>query len=552
MKIRRGRLAAATLCLVVSGGCASSQPGATTIAAPRSANEVHQNDRHVDGKTVSEGAEAVAKTAPPPSTADGRAGSEAAEAVAKAAPSPAPGNPSASDADARLGAAFDARFAAADGTAIWAVRLERLDSHAVLASRNEDRLVLPASNMKIVTLAAAATRLGWDYRFRTLVHATGSRDGHVLHGDLVVIGGADPTIGRGDDPLATFRDWAKQLRAQGLRRVDGDLVGDPSRFGEDWLGDSWSWDDLPAAYAAPYSGLIFNENVVRLRIGPGTREGAPLTITATPVAYGLHLDPQGTTAAAGQSSTVRVTRELGSSVIHVSGGMSAGAAPVDRLVSVSDPARYFLGAFRAALAEEGIEIRGTTRVAARSDLATATPAILHESAPLSTVAQRFMKVSQNLYGEVLLRVLSATAVQDASPAGARSVLQDSMATMGVPTGSVQGLDGSGLSRRDFVTARAITTLLQAMAQPPHRDAFRAALPVAGTDGTIASRFKQSPCAGRLFAKTGTLSHARALSGYITSASGNEFVFSVIANNFLAPNREIDSIVEDALGLVCAS
>ena len=456
------------------------------------------------------------------------------------------------DADARLGAAFDARFAAADGTAIWAVRLERLDSNAVLASRNEDRLVLPASNMKIVTLAAAATRLGWDYRFRTLVHATGSRDGHVLHGDLVVVGGADPTIGRGEEPLATFREWAQQLRAQGLRRVDGDLVGDPSRFGEEWLGDSWSWEDLPAGYAAPYSGLIFNENVVRLRIAPGTGEGAPLAVTATPVAYGLHLNPQGTTARTGQPSTVSVTRDLGSSVIDITGVMPAGAAPVDRVVSVSDPARYFLGAFRAALAEAGIEVRGSTRVASRPDVASATPLLVHESAPLSEVAQRFMKVSQNLYGEVLLRVLSASTARDASPAGTRSVLQDSLATMGVPTGSVQGLDGSGLSRRDFVTARAITTLLQVMARPPHRDAFRAALPVAGADGTIASRFKESPCAGRLFAKTGTLSHARALSGYITSASGNEFVFSVIANNFLAPNREIDAIVEGALGLVCAS
>jgi D-alanyl-D-alanine carboxypeptidase/D-alanyl-D-alanine-endopeptidase (penicillin-binding protein 4) len=163
-----------------------------------------------------------------------------------------------------------------------------------------------------------------------------------------------------------------------------------------------------------------------------------------------------------------------------------------------------------------------------------------------------MKVSQNLYGEVLLRVMSSAAAGAASPAAARTALQEAMTTMGVPTGSVQGLDGSGLSRRDFVTARAITTLLQVMARPPHRDAFRAALPVAGADGTIASRFKESSCAGRLFAKTGTLAHARALSGYITSASGDQFVFSVIANNFLAPTREIDAIVEGALGLVCAS
>ena len=512
MIVRRGRLAAAALCLSL-GGCASSQPPSPTAA---------------------------------PSDESGRAASPS-PALANSATSTAPG-----DADARLGAAFSARFAAADATALWAVRLERLGSRAALASHNEDRLVLPASNMKIVTLAAAATRLGWDYRFRTHLYGAGVRDRHVLHGDLVVVGGADPTIGRGEDPLATFRGWAQQLRAQGLRRVDGDLVGDAARYGEEWLGDSWSWEDLPAGYSAPYSGLTFNENVVRLRITPGPLEGAPLVVTATPVAWGLHLNPQGTTARAGQPATLSVSRGLGSSVIDITGAMPAGAAPVDRVVSVSDPARYFLGALRAALAEAGIEVRGNTRVAARPDVSSATPLLVHESAPLSEVAQRFMKASQNLYGEVLLRVLSASAARESSPAGARSVLQDSIAAMGVPTGSVQGLDGSGLSRRDFVTARAITTLLQVMARPPHRAPFKASLPVAAADGTIAGRFKQSPCAGRLFAKTGTLSHARALSGYITSASGNEFVFSVIANNFLAPSRDIDAVVEGALALVCAS
>ena len=406
--------------------------------------------------------------------------------------------------------------------------------------------------MKIVTLAAAAMRLGWDYRFTTRLYATGTRDAHVVRGDLVVVGGADPTIGRGDDALATFRAWARQLRAQGVRRIDGDLVGDPSRFGEEWLGDSWSWDDLPAGYAAPYSGLIFNENVVRLRVAPGTIAGAPVVVTAVPVAYGLHLNPAARTATAGQPSTLRVTRDLGSSVIDITGTMPIGTANVERVVSVSDPARYFLGALRATLAEEGIDVRGQTRVAPRPDVDALTPLLVHESAPLSDVAQRFMKVSQNLYGEVLLRVLSAATPQGASPAGARSVLQETLASLGVPVDSVQGLDGSGLSRRDFVTARAITTLLHAMAAPPHRDAFRATLPIAGTDGTIGTRFKGSPCAGRLLAKTGTLAHARALSGYVTSASGTEYVFSVIANNYLVPNREIDAVVEDALALVCAS
>jgi D-alanyl-D-alanine carboxypeptidase/D-alanyl-D-alanine-endopeptidase (penicillin-binding protein 4) len=453
--------------------------------------------------------------------------------------------------DAALGAAFDARFAATDDRVLWAVRLELADTRVVLATRNADRLVIPASNMKIVTLVAAASRLGWDYRFRTRLHATGPTDGHVLRGDLVVVGSADPTIGRGDDPLATFREWARALRAKGISRIEGDLVGDPTRLGEEWLGDSWSWDDLAFGYAAPYSGLTFHENVVRVRITPAAATGKAARATLWPSATGLALqaDVQTTGVAA---PAVQVSRALGSPTIEVTGAVPQGGTRVERLVAVPDPARYFLGALRTAFAEEGVEIRGGTRVATRRDVDGTTPLVVHESAPLSDVAVRFMKVSQNLYGEILLRALAADAPGGPTPAAARAEVQQVLAALGIAPGTVQELDGSGLSRRDFVTARAITTLLHAMRQPPHKDVFRATLPIAGTDGTIGSRFTGSPCAGRLLAKTGTLAHARALSGYITSASGVEYVFSVIANNFLLPNRDVDAVVEDALALVCAS
>jgi len=431
------------------------------------------------------------------------------------------------------------------------MRLERAGTRAVLASRNADRLVVPASNMKIATLAAAALRLGWDYRFTTTLHLRGDRRDHVLDGDLVVIGGADPTIGRGPDPLATFREWARTLRATGLRRIDGALVGDPTKFGDAWLGDSWSWDDLTFGYAAPYSGLTFTENVVRVRITPGAASGEPAAVTLSPMASGLELNASVTTSAKGTPAAFTVNRSLIAPVLDVTGSVPSGNAVVERTVAVAEPARYFLGALRAVLAEEGIEIRGATQVMSVDVAQLPSPSVVHRSAPLADVAQRFMKVSQNLYGEVLLRVLTTTEGHT-TPADARTALHDTLATLGVTTAEVQGMDGSGLSRRDFLTARAVATLLQAMAQPPHRDAFRATLPIAGQDGTIGTRFRTSPCRGRLFAKTGTLAHARALSGYITSTSGEEYVFSVIANNFLAPARDIDGIVDDALSLVCAS
>ncbi len=468
------------------------------------------------------------------------------------APASASGAADAS-APSALATDVDRRFAAATATALWSVRIERADTGAVLVDRNAGRLLIPASNMKIVTLAAAATRLGWDFRFQTRLHATGARHGHALRGDLVVVGGADPTIGRGPDPLATFRDWARQLRAQGIQRIDGDLIGDPTRFGEDWLGGAWSWDDLPYGYAAKYSGLIFDENVVRLRVQPGPAPGQPARIALSPDVFEFHVRARVETSPAGEAPTLAVHRDGQSPVVEVTGSIPHGGPPVERTLAVDDPARFFLGVLRQTLAGEGIEVRGRTRVERTDDTALGAPLIVHASPPLPEVARRLMKVSQNLYGEVLLRALTADAAAGAAPAAdARRALQDAIGAIGVPTGSVQGLDGSGLSRRDFVTAEALITLLRHMDVEPHREPFRATLPVAGRDGTLARRFTGNPCEGRLIAKTGTLAHARALSGYITSASGTPYVFAVIANNFIVPAREIDAIVEDALGVLCAS
>ncbi len=497
-----GRLVATALALALVGGCAARQSGPSSV------------DAH--------------GTAAGPAAASGLA------------------------ADAAVAEAVDRRMTAVEALALWSVRIERADTGAVIASRNAERLMLPASNMKIVTLAAAATRLGWDYRFRTRVHATGRRDGHVLHGDLVVVGGADPTIGHGPDPRAVFRDWARQLRAQRIQRIEGDLVGDPSRFGEEWLGGGWSWDDLGFGYAAPYSGLIFTENVTRVRVTPAASEGGAATVTLGPPGTGLALRADVTTSAAGATTAVRVHRTLEQPIIEITGSVAAGDSPVERTVAVPDPPRYFLGVLRTVLASEGIEVRGRTRVATTLDAALGPPVLTHESAPLSVVAQRFMKVSQNLYGEVLLRAVAARAGGPASPTSVRTALQESLDGLGVARGAVSALDGSGLSRRDFVTSQALITLLRAMDAPPHREPFRATMPIAGRDGTLATRFEGNACAGRLLGKTGTLANTRALSGYITSASGTPYVFSVMANNFVVATREIDTIVEDVLGLVCAS
>jgi len=165
--------------------------------------------------------------------------------------------------------------------AIWAVEVKSLDTGRVWYARNPRTLVMPASNMKIVTLAAAAETLGWDHRFKTTLETIGTIEDGVLRGDLVIRGGGDPTINkRNERATAVFDEWAAALKAAGITRIVGNVVGDATAFHAIGLGQGWSWDYLDAGYAAPASALELNENIATLSITPGAKQGddAPLQL----------------------------------------------------------------------------------------------------------------------------------------------------------------------------------------------------------------------------------------------------------------------------------
>lgn len=471
--------------------------------------------------------------APPPST--------------PTAASAASGTATAGTPAARLAAVFDA---APDRLTTWSILFTWADTGEVLYARDPDRRLLPASNMKLVTLATAAQRLGWAYRFPTTIWSAAPVDGSV-GGDLYVRGSGDPTIGWPTDAASlAMREWARALRAQGVTRIEGDLVGDPDAYGADRFGDSWSWDDLTFGYAAPYAGLTFHENTVAVVVEPAPTAGQPARVRIEPAGSGLRIVPDVRTTEAVSPARLSVDRPLGDAVLHIRGEVPPGAARLVRYVAVPDAARFFLDAFRRALAVEGIDVRGTTRVAtlpAEPD-ATAGVRLVHRSAPLADIAVRFMKVSQNLYGEALLHAVAPQP--DATLATRRAAVTDALKSLGVATDDLLVTDGSGLSRRNFVSARTLVALLRALDAPAHRTAFRRTLPIAGVDGTLERRLRGTPCEGRVRAKTGTLSHARALSGYLATASGRDVIFSVLANNHLRPTSDVDAVVDEALVSLC--
>jgi D-alanyl-D-alanine carboxypeptidase/D-alanyl-D-alanine-endopeptidase (penicillin-binding protein 4) len=444
----------------------------------------------------------------------------------------------------------------------WGVLVKSLKTGDTLYSRNAQKLMMPASNMKIVTLAAAAERLGWDYTYETQILGTGAiRDG-ALDGDLQVVGSGDPSLVVADGTSTrVFDDWAARLKALGVHAINGRIIGDDNTFDDEELGFGWSWDDLPDDYAAGVSALQFNENAARVTVGPGIAAGESASVDISPAGTGLVINNLVKTGAADTQATIAARRLPGSSQLELRGSVPAGATPVTRVVSVDNPTRFAVNALRDALIARGIDVRGPavdiddlTDPPKRDDGVTL---VTYRSPPLSVLAVRLMKVSQNLYAETLLKTLGVRHVSDvsdtclapcgASAAGGRTNVQTTLQAWGVPVEAIIQRDGSGLSRYDYVTPDALVTILTHVDRDERlRGPFEASLPLAGRDGTLANRMKGTAAEGNARAKTGSMSNVRALSGYVTSGDGEALAFSILANNFETTadivNRATDAIV----------
>lgn len=436
--------------------------------------------------------------------------------------------------------------------AVLAARVESLRDGRLLYAQNDAKLMLPASNMKLITLAVAADRLGWDFRFETRLEATGPIADGVLHGDLVATGGGDPSIGSHDSgPAPEFVHWADQLRNAGVQRVEGRVIGDDGAFDDAGLGPGWSWDDLGAGYAAPSGALSYNENAAILRITPGRSPGDPVAIEIAPPGHGLNVVNELRTGPADSPAAVTLERIPGRAVLVARGTTPAGAPAIARNAAVDDPTRFFVEALRLALAERGIHVAGGSWDAddlpappASSDRRLIARA---ESLPLSGLAGYFMKESQNFYAETFLKALGRAAAGVGTTESGRRVVTDMLISWGVPADAFVVVDGSGLSRYNYLSAATVVTVLRRMwADDRLRGPFAASLPVAGHDGTLESRMRGTALDARVQAKTGTLSNVRALSGYLEAKSGRRLVFSIIANHFTAPTAQIDAVVERAL------
>ncbi len=450
-------------------------------------------------------------------------------------------------------------------SASWGALVVDLETGERLYESNAYGRFIPASNMKLFTTASALDALGPRYRYATQLYADGAIQNGTLLGSLVVRGAGDPTFGsRADagDMTRAFRQWADSLRAAGVRRVVGPVVGDDDVFDDLGLGMGWSWDDLVYAYAAPISGLQLGEGTVDVT-ATGTALGEPATLSVSPDAGlvpGLVQLVNHTTT--GAEYTERVARDLGRNVYTVSSTVPPGETHTEAL-AVVNPTDYFVRTLIAVLRREGIEVTGDAvdvdTWGMRPQYTRMQRIATHLSPDLAAIVGVTNTDSNNLYAEQILRTMGSvayTGTQFATGSAEAGVFASEpfLRRIGVRVEDLSLVDGSGLSAMNRLTPEAIITLLDAMHRypdPATRTAFYNSLSVGGVTGTLSRRYRGGLARGNVHAKTGYISGARTLSGYVTAANGHVIAFSLLCNNYATStsrvNRAQDEVVEMLAG-----
>lgn len=437
--------------------------------------------------------------------------------------------------------------------AMVAVKVVSLDTGRVLFEENAAKLLRPASNMKLYTVAAALDKLSPDYRYKTTVYGPSKPDASgVIHGDLTIHGSGDPSFAarfNDGDYFKAIENLATRIVNAGVKRIEGDLVGDETYFVGPKYGSGWEWEDLTWWYGAEISPLNVNDNALDLFIKPGSAVGQPASITTGPPDPLLTIVNKVTTSAKGTKRDLNIHRDINADTITIVGTIPMEDQGYKGAITISHPALLFVYMLRTSLVQKGVVITGKSRTTGNVSQPSIPPLSLDlsatyeittlESPPFSLIAAKTLKPSQNLYTELILRTLGrmTTPPPTLSPFRQTSeelgiyAVKSFLKTAGIRAESLVITDGSGLSGQDMVTAEATVQLLTFMNKHRYADVFRAALPIAGVDGTLHDRMKDTPAANNVRAKTGALSSAASLGGYVTTAAGEKLVFTIIVNNY---------------------
>jgi D-alanyl-D-alanine carboxypeptidase/D-alanyl-D-alanine-endopeptidase (penicillin-binding protein 4) len=457
--------------------------------------------------------------------------------------------PTGSEADElakRVNSAIDqSEFASAR----WGIAVVSMSKGTTLYQRDAGKLFTPASNMKIYTTGVALDLLGADYRWRTSVYATAQPDtSGTIRGDVILYGrGAPDLVSRSEETnKASLAKLAEALYGRGIRRVEGNVIGDESYFRGDSLGDGWQWTDMQWYFGAEASALSVNENQIDLNLIPSGKTQEPPTARTSDVERYVTVENRMVTGKQGARTTIGLHRGLSDNNVEVWGEFAPGSKGFGARLSVHNPALWAGKMFLDELKKRGIDVTGQAQVrdsrhpqSQRFDPSQAVELAVVTSQSLSEISKKTNKESNNLYAELILRTLGRergemlghqeqTGRERGDDEIGLALIRLWLTRAGISTERIALHDGSGLSRLDLVTPEATVGLLLSLSKTASGDIFRQSLPIAGRDGTLGGRLKT--LTDRVSAKTGSLTYSHSLSGYLTTVDGEPLAFSIICND----------------------